>query len=139
METTPFFIQMQVRDYECDMADGVNNSVYMNYLEHCRHEYLKKIGIDFADYSRRKIGLIIIRAEIDYKWSLVSGNEFNVSVEMERVSRLRFSFNQQIHLLPERKLVLAAKIIGTVIDSQGRPRIPAELENILSQSTLLRS
>ncbi len=133
MVIDPFVLQLKVRDYECDMADGVNNSVYMNYLEHCRHEYLKAIGVDFAEYARKKIGLIIIRAEIDYKWSLVSGDEFEVSVVMKRVSKLRFAFNQLIHRLPDRKLVLAAKIIGTVINSQGRPHMPEELDLILNK------
>lgn len=47
---------MEVRDYECDLADGVNNSVYMNYLEHARHMLLKQGGIDFAALARQKIG-----------------------------------------------------------------------------------
>ena len=29
-----FEIEMQVRDYECDIQGIVNNAVYQNYLEH---------------------------------------------------------------------------------------------------------
>ena len=115
------------------MAPVVNNSVYMNYVEHCRHEYLKTLGIDFAALAKNKTSLIVTRAELDYKWSLVSGDEFEVSLEMERVSKLRFAFNQQIHRLPDRKPVLAAKIIGTAVNSQGRPHMPEELDMILNK------
>jgi acyl-CoA thioester hydrolase len=128
-----FTVSLKVRDYECDMADGVNNSVYFNYLEHGRHEYLKSIGIDFAEFARQKIGLVVIRAELDYKVSLVSGDEFTVSASMERTSKLRFQFNQEIRRGSDQKLCVAAKIMGTAIDARGRPRIPDELEKILSK------
>ncbi|NLI24182.1 MAG: acyl-CoA thioesterase, partial [Bacteroidales bacterium] len=29
-----FELEMEVRDYECDIQGIVNNAVYMNYLEH---------------------------------------------------------------------------------------------------------
>ncbi|HEY6094726.1 MAG TPA: acyl-CoA thioesterase [Gallionellaceae bacterium] len=126
-------IDMEVRDYECDMADGVNNSVYMSYLEHARHKYLASIGINFAEFARKKIGLIVIRAELDFKLSLMSGDEFTVSVEMERVSKLRFAFNQEIHRKKDGKLVLAGKIFGTAVGENGRPTMPEEIERIVGE------
>ena len=41
-------IELEVRDYECDMEGIVNNAVYLNYLEHARHAFLKHKGFDFA-------------------------------------------------------------------------------------------
>ena len=43
--------EIAVRDYECDIQGIVNNSVYMNYCEHARHEYLKTVGIDFVKFG----------------------------------------------------------------------------------------
>jgi acyl-CoA thioester hydrolase len=126
-------IGMRVRDYECDMADGVNNSVYYNYLEHARHEYLKSIGINFAAYARQRIGLVVIRAEIDFKLSLISGDEFVVTSTIERISRVRFQFNQHITRASDQKTIVLAKILGTAVDANGRPRIPDELEAILKE------
>lgn len=34
-----FELEMQVRDYECDMEGIVNNAIYQHYLEHTRHEF----------------------------------------------------------------------------------------------------
>jgi len=124
-------ITMEVRDYECDMADGVNNSVYMNYLEHARHSMLKQGGIDFAALARQRIGLVVRRAEIDFFRSLMSGDRFVVKSFIRRTSRLRFEFNQDIYRLPDNVLILKAKIMGTPINADGKPKLPPELESLI--------
>ncbi|MEH6627412.1 MAG: thioesterase family protein [Motiliproteus sp.] len=132
MTADNFEVVMAVRDYECDMQGIVNNGVYQNYLEHARHEYLKQLGIDFADYARRGINLVVIRAELDYKLPLTSGDRFSVSVKLERESRARFAFHQEILRLSDDKLAMKAKITGTAINERGRPSIPAELDQLLT-------
>ena len=133
MEKQDFSIEMSVRDYECDMQGVVNNSVYQNYLEHARHEYLKSIGIDFKWFTDRGINLIVVRAELDYKHPLISGDKFVVSLKMKRESRLRFAFYQDILLLQQRKLIVKAKIIGVALNPSGRPYIPEEFTKILGE------
>ena len=131
MEQSSFSMEMAVRDYECDMQGVVNNAVYQNYLEHARHEYLKSIGIDFADLTARGINLVVTRAEIDYRMSLKSGDRFAVEVSPERFSPLRIGFRQRILRLPDRTIAVQALVIGTALGATGRPRIPAELDALL--------
>lgn len=126
-----FSMTMEVRDYECDIQGIVNNGVYQNYLEHVRHEYLKGIGIDFADYAKKGINLVVIRAELDYKFPLVSGDAFIVGLRMVRESKARFAFYQDIFRQADNKPVMKAKIIGTALNERGRPSIPPELAEIL--------
>ena len=129
-----FTLEMSVRDYECDMQGIVNNSVYQNYLEHVRHEYLKHVGIDFSDYTRRGINLVVVRAELDYKYPLVSGDRFVVGLNLQRESALKFAFYQDIFRLPDQKPVLKAKITGTALNTKGRPAIPEQLQAFLISS-----
>src|SRR5512143_3503993 len=89
MEENCFSLEMAVRDYECDLQGVVNNAVYQNYLEHARHEYLKSIGIDFAALTAQRINLVVTRVEIDYKFSLTSGDRFVVEVRPVRISPVR--------------------------------------------------
>lgn len=127
MDNYPFSIEMAVRDYECDIQGIVNNAVYQNYLEHARHEYLKSIGVDFADYARQGINLVVVRAEIDYRQPLQSGDEFVVGVRMEKESRIRFAFVQEIQRRRDSQKAIQARIIGTAIGSNGRPTLPEAL------------
>ncbi len=130
MEPHNFSLEMAVRDYECDMQGVVNNSVYQNYLEHARHEYLKSIGIDFKSYTEKRINLVVVRIELDYKYSLSSGDRFIVTVDLKKESRIKFAFFQNIYLFPDNKPVINGKVIGVAVNSNGRPHIPEEFKGI---------
>lgn len=131
MDGYAFTHEMSVRDYECDIQGIVNNGVYQNYLEHVRHLYLKSVGLDFAEYARKGINLVVVRAELDYRHPLTSGDRFLVGLSLVRESRLRFAFHQDIFRLPDERPVLNAKVIGTALNARGRPTLPAELDALL--------
>ena len=131
--TQPFqaSIQLKVRDYECDMQGIVNNSVYQNYLEHARHEYLNERGLDFAEITRSGVHLVVIRAEIDYKKPLKSAYQFKVISHLERISRLKFVFIQTITSLDGQQIYINARIFCTSLNSNGRPSSYSALDELL--------
>jgi acyl-CoA thioester hydrolase len=135
MTNVPFVwsMDMQVRDYELDMQGIVNNAVYQNYLEHARHEYIKTLGLDFADYSKRGINFVAIRVELDYKYPLKSGDLFSVSVQVSMESPLKIVFNQTITRLPDRKLICKGKVLATALNEHSRPFIPDEVRRIFNK------
>ena len=126
-----FILTMRVRDYECDIQGVVNNSVYQNYLEHARHEFLLANNVNFAEITAQGINLVVMRAELDYKTSLRPQDDFYITVECVRESRLKFAFIQHIYRSSDDKLVLQAKITGTGVNAKGRPEIPAELDRLM--------
>ncbi|BCR03041.1 thioesterase [Desulfuromonas versatilis] len=128
-----FTLEFQVRDYECDMQGVVNNAVYQNYLEHTRHEFIKQLGLDFAELTRQQVNLVVVRAELDYKRPLRSGDRFRVATRLERISKMRFAFFQDIYRHPDEELVLQAKVIGTALNERGRPKLPKQIEEALSR------
>jgi len=130
MENNDFKINMSVRDYECDIQGIVNNAVYQNYLEHARHEYLKHAGVNFTELAKQGINLVVVRIELDYKLPLLSGDDFYVTVEMQRESKIKFAFTQSIFRITDDKLMLKGKVIGTALAENGRPKIPEELEKL---------
>lgn len=118
-----FSLDFTVRDYECDLQGIVNNAIYLHYLEHARHVYLKSRGVDFAVLHGQGVDPVVVRIEVDYKLSLRSGDAFAVSVETERQGRLRLVFKQRV-TRADGALVAEAKVFGAVTRG-GRP-VPAD-------------
>jgi len=129
-----FKLDLKVRDYECDMQGIVNNAVYLNYLEHCRHEFLLSTGIDFNRLTGEKIFLVVVRAELDFKTSLRGGDVFWIGLNLERVSPIRFVFLQDIFRYPDQRLVMTARTTGTALNKKGRPFLPPALEELFGRS-----
>lgn len=124
MSEQSFSIELKVRDYECDMQGIVNNANYQHYLEHARHEYLHHLGLDFAKLTAEGVLLVVKRIEIDYHQPLRSGDAFIVDCRTERLSPLRFVFVQNIYRKSDRRLIIAARVMGTSMNSAGRPFLP---------------
>lgn len=116
-------LELKVRDYECDLQGIVNNAVYQNYLEHARHEYLHACGLNFAELSGQGVDLVVVRAELDYKKPLTSGDHFRIDTDFRLVDRVRFAFDQQI-VRSDEVLCMKAVIIATAMNARGRPSIP---------------
>lgn len=132
MTESVFALEFKVRDYECDMDHVVNHAVYLNYLEHARHEFLIGLGIKFGELSKRGISLVVTRIEADFKASLLSGDTFLVRTSFSRKGRVRLQFNQSIYRLPDNRLMLSAVVTGTALNERGRPEIPLEIERALA-------
>ena len=120
MNDFAFEFEMQVRDYECDLQGIVNNAVYQNYLEHCRHKFLLSAGLDLAQMHIGGIDAVVIKAEIEYKFPLKPGDDFYVRLKPRRNGRLRIIFDQEIVRKADEKLILKARIT-TALTKNGRP------------------
>lgn len=126
-----FTLAFKVRDYECDMQGIVNNSVYQNYLEHARHEYLLSRNFDFAALTLQGIHLVVTRAELQYKAPLKSGDQFWVGLKVARKGRVGFVFLQDIYHIDGR-LMVKATIEGASLNQKGRPFHMPELDALVS-------
>ncbi|HEY1045903.1 MAG TPA: acyl-CoA thioesterase [Bacteroidia bacterium] len=126
-------IQMKVRDYELDLQGIVNNSVYLNYLEHARHEYLDETGVNFNELHIAGYDAVVVRSEVDYKKSLKSGDLFTVHSGVSREGRLRIVFHQRIIRDADGALMIDAKIFAACIHNNR----PVEPLHILEKLGLL--
>jgi acyl-CoA thioester hydrolase len=136
MKDFDFQLDMQVRDYECDLQGIVNNSVYQNYLEHCRHKFLEKIGLSFAQMHTDGIDAVVIRAELNYKFPLRPGDDFIVQLKMAKQGRLRIIFNQQVIRKTDSQLMVDARITA-VLTKNNRPISPEALEEKFNKAGIV--
>lgn len=125
-----FELGFKVRDYECDLQGVVNNSVYQNYLEHTRHEFLDWAGLNFAQLFEQGIMAVVARADIQYKYPLKSGDTFVCRLNAEREG-IKYLFYQDIYRLPDEKLCIKA-CITTVTTLEGKLKVLPEFDKALS-------
>ena len=119
-------IEFAVRDYECDIQGVVNNANYQHYLEHARHEFLISRGISFAQLHEDGLDLIVTKVEIEYKYPLRSRDRFVVTVNVQKEGNIRIVFLQEIYRIPDKKLIIRAKVTGAAIKN-GKPVYPGEV------------
>ena len=134
-ERYQFTLPVEVRDYECDLQGIVNNAVYQHYLEHARHQFLRARGLRFAALAKSGIHLVVVRAELEYKAPLRSGESFVVGLNVARRSVVRFVFQQDLYRLRHGRLadlLLRATVTCAAMDARGKPMvIPGKLVPLL--------
>lgn len=104
-----FELELKVRDYECDLQGVVNNSVYQNYLEHARHEFLESTGANFGRLHEMGIDAMVARVEMDFKRSLRSGDSCIIRINIERKGA-KLLFIQDIYRLSDNALCLKGRV-----------------------------
>jgi acyl-CoA thioester hydrolase len=125
-------LELEVRDYECDLQGVVNNATYQHYIEHARHKWLQSLGVDFAALHAQGIDLVVARMEIDYKVPLRGRDRFVVKSWFERQGRLRLICHQDIYRIADQQLIIQAVVTATGIQN-GRPSIPQALAQALEK------
>nr|WP_319269446.1 acyl-CoA thioesterase [uncultured Draconibacterium sp.] len=136
MENYHFELEMQVRDYECDIQGIVNNAVYQNYLEHTRHKFLNHVGLDFAKLHDEGIDAVVIKAELEYKFPLRPGDDFLVRLKIGKQGRLRIVFLQEVIRKTDEKLMVKGRITS-VLTRNGRPLSPEILESKFKEAGIV--
>ncbi len=121
----PFVFPVDVRFRDLDAVGHVNNAVYLTYLESARIEWwLKVSGRSLAD-----MGMILARAEIDYRSPLSYGESLEVGVRCASLGRSSFVLEFRVEERSSGRLVAEARKVLVHYDyAAGRSLpIPPEL------------
>ena len=112
-----FTLEMEVRDYELDCEQIVNNAVYLHYLEHTRHKLCHEVGYPFIEMHNQGIDAVVKKLEIEYCTPLRSGDTFLSCLRIERKGP-RFIFYQDLYKLNGEPVIKA--MVTIVALKEGR-------------------
>lgn len=108
-----FIMDMEVRDYELDCEQIVNNANYLHYMEHTRHKFCDAAGLSFIEMHNRGIDAVVRKIEVEYRTSLKGGDTFVSCLRLERRGP-RFIFHQDI-LKPDGEVVTEGVVTVVVL------------------------
>ena len=114
-----FTLEIAVRDYELDSEGIVNNAIYLHYLEHTRHAFVKQEGIPFGSLTSDGLIPVVRRMEIDYHTPLRSGDVMLSRLWIERKGA-RFIFYQDIFRNEDGAPVANAVVTIVCMEKDGR-------------------
>ncbi len=114
-----FSLEIAVRDYELDSEGIVNNAIYLHYLEHTRHAFVKQEGIPFGSLTSDGLIPVVRRMEIDYHTPLRTGDVMLSRLWIERKGA-RFIFYQDIFKKEDETPVVSAVVTIVCMEKDGR-------------------
>jgi acyl-CoA thioester hydrolase len=116
----------KVRSYECDSYNHVNNSVYLNYLEYGRMEFLNAIGFDFKAVTEAGYYLYVTHIDIYYKASAVLNDKLLIEITPTKMKTITGEFKQTIKK-EDGTVCAEATVTWACVTKEGRPsKLPAE-------------
>ena len=117
-------IEVEVRSYELDAYNHVNNAVYLNYLEYARMEYLRRIGFDYVGLIADGYMLYVTHIDIRYKYSARLYDKLCIEVTPVKLGKVSGTFRQVIKNT-EGYICVEAEVSWGCVDKTGKPaRLP---------------
>ena len=117
---------LRVRFYELDPYEHVNHSVYIQYFEAARAEWLNEIGFPLSKLKEDGIQIVVTEINTRYLGSAGPTDELVVETELAELRRVSMTFEQRI--LRGEETLVSQTISAATVNTAGRPtRVPPEL------------
>ena len=126
-----FTIEMETRDYECDIQGIVNNANYQHYLEATRHKWLQQEGYSFSQWHDQGLDVVVNEITMRYKTPLHGQEVFLSCLNLHRDGP-RFVFEQDIYRKSDMRLCVAATV-STVSIVNGKITRGEEVAKLFSK------
>ncbi|MCP4305793.1 MAG: acyl-CoA thioesterase [bacterium] len=119
-----------VRFYELDPYEHVNHSVYIQYFEAARAQWLTDVGFPLHKLKAEGIQIVVTELNTRYLGSAGPGDELIIESELAELRRVSMTFHQRI--VRNGEVLVEQAITAATLTGAGRPtRVPAELASSL--------
>ncbi len=115
-------LRQQVRFRDCDPMGHVNNAVYLTYLENARFALWKAQGMQ---------GVILARAEVDYRAQARYGDELETRIRLEGLGRSSFRYEYEVVDVATDRIVITARTVQVHFDYEKQE--PVELSDAVRE------
>ena len=117
--------RVEVRFRDCDPMGHVNHAVYFTYLEQCRFAFWHHVTGRRAGPGA---GIILVRAECDYRAPAFVGEQLDVGVNVADIGRSSFTLNYEIVNAATNQQLAEAKTVLVAYDYSAAVSMPLTAE-----------
>ena len=121
--------EVEVRSYELDVYNHVNNAVYLNWLEHGRSKLLQDKGFDYLSIMDAwGVQFMTVHTGIDYFKALKLGDRALITTQVAKVGNTSFTVAHGITRVGDNEPAAKAEVVIVYTDvATGRPTpVPKE-------------
>jgi YbgC/YbaW family acyl-CoA thioester hydrolase len=111
-------VRITVRSYEIDLLGHVNNSVYLNYLEHARVEYLRIAGVPFESFFIEGIYPLVANVNINYKKPALVNDTLEIVGRFVKVGRTSVTIEMNIYRIETDELICESTSTYVFVDGK---------------------
>ena len=83
--------------YETDKMQVVHHSNYIRFLEECRMDFLKQIGLDYDKLEQSGIMIPVLSVSCDYRTPARFGETICIVPKLERFHGVKFEMSYKIY------------------------------------------
>ena len=135
MPRSHFDVDFRVRYAETDQMGVVYHSEYLVWCEVGRTEYIRALGLPYAEMERRGALLAVADASLRYHGSARYDDMIRVETTVTEVRSRAVVFEYLIRHLPSGTRLVTARTMLVSLDRNARPApLPAEVRELLERA-----
>ncbi len=117
----------KVTSFELDSWGHVNNSVYLNYLEKARNDYLNQRGLPFSKFKEWGVFPVLLKSVVEYKQPAFADDELVIHGTVSDHSAITFTLQYTITRKDNDSTIAIGETRHVFVNKSNKPtRIPRE-------------
>jgi len=124
---------IKVHPHHTDYAGVVWHGNYLTWMEEARIEYIRSIGIEYADLVEAGCDLPVIELNLRYHQSLTMGESAIVKTRMNQIDGVRIHWDYEIVSFSSQNLYVSGRVTLVGIDRE-KGKIMRKLPPVLQEA-----
>ena len=132
--STPFQVQVTVRNYELDTQGPLNNAAYIQYGDHARWEMLRAAGVTVDRMLTAGLGPVTLETTIRFHRELRAGDAVTISCVFIWEAGKTFRIEQELRRADD-SVAAEIRSVGGLLDLVQRRLLPDPRSRWLALAT----
>jgi acyl-CoA thioester hydrolase len=133
-----FEYPVKAQPHHTDYAGIVWHGTYLTWLEEARVEYLRSIGIEFADLVAMGCDLPVVELSLRYHLPIRLGESAIVKVRLVETKGVRINWDYEIQSYDRQEIFLTGKVLLVGVDREKGKimrQLPSQFQETLVKHT----